>query len=59
MDNWTEIKEGNITLKHHSTSSEIELIWEDAESTQGMFFDYYEFESLVKAIEKTKVNNEK
>lgn len=53
MSGWIKEKEGNVTLVHHSTSSQIELILdEDKDYIKYLFLDYYEYEALKKIIEK-------
>ncbi len=60
--NWTEIKVNSVKIIHHSTSSSIEmLITTDEEIEQGkvekvtqiIWFDYYTFSDLKKAVNQT------
>ena len=62
MSNWTEYKEGDVKIKHHSTPSLIELtITTNEEFEQGkleeiketVWFDYGTFADLRKVINLT------
>jgi len=52
--NFAEVKDGQITIIHHSTSSIIEIISDhpDNISKTSLFLEYYEFDSLIKCISK-------
>lgn len=52
MSSWIKEKEGNVTLVHHSTSSQIEIIVEYKGDTNTFWLDYYEYGSLEKLILK-------
>jgi len=61
MSGWTEIENGDIKIKHHSTSSLIEMIiTKHEEIEQGKFvkfkqkvwFDYKTFSDLRKVMNK-------
>lgn len=62
MDLLSETQSGCVKIKHHSTSSTVEvIILSNEEKTQGgemeetkqsIFLDYTEFEDLSKAINK-------
>ena len=54
MENWTERREGNVLLIHHSTGSVVQVIIEGEGDSQVIWLDYYEFENLEKAILKTQ-----
>jgi len=64
MNGWTKIKHGDVTIKHHSTSSLIEMtITMDEEVEQGkvekvkqtVWFDYATFSDLREVINQTDV----
>lgn len=54
MSGWTKITVGDVTLKHSSTASVIELIVEDQDGKDSVWLDYYQFEQLKKAIKNTQ-----
>jgi hypothetical protein len=52
---WSKIRDGNILMIHHSTSStlEIRVYEEDSDRYNEIYMDYYELESLKRAIRQT------
>lgn len=53
MENWIKEQDGNVIMVHHSTSSVVELIVLDEDNkAKSLYMDYYDFESLVKVIQK-------
>jgi hypothetical protein len=63
MSGWTEIEVGKVKMIHHSTSSLVQIIVTDIEEyqpghyreeTNELWIDYYQFEDLKKAINKTE-----
>jgi hypothetical protein len=53
--NWAKIRDGNILLIHHSTSSiiEIRVYEEDSDKYNEIYIDYWELESLKRGLTKT------
>jgi hypothetical protein len=54
-----KIKEGDITITHHSTASVIQIIVSESEAEhknekQELWMDYYQWEQLKKAIAQTE-----
>jgi putative lipase involved disintegration of autophagic bodies len=54
-----KIKEGDITITHHSTASVIQIIVSESEAEhknekQELWIDYYQWEQLKKAIAQTE-----
>lgn len=54
MSGWLKIKEGDITLIHHSTASVIQVILEDENDKEELWMDYYQWNQLKKAIKETE-----
>lgn len=50
-----EATDGEVVIKHHSTSSVVEIICKESESS--LYLDYYEFESLIKIIDHIRFAN--
>ena len=59
MSGWTIVREGNVTLEHLSTSSQVKMTIEDypdghdqAPVYREYFFDYDEFDSLTRCVQE-------
>lgn len=54
--NFVEVTDGQITIKNYSTSNIIEIISNDPEDLKpaSLFLDWYEFESLMKCIDRLR-----
>lgn len=60
MTNIVKIKEGNVTFIHHSTASVVQIIVDNpAEEKASLFFDYFEWESLVKIVNQIEQDKTK
>ena len=62
MSGWTEREAGNVKIKHHSTSSQIEMTittmekiepGQSSEVKQTIWFDYETFTDLRKVVNQT------
>jgi hypothetical protein len=55
IPNFAEVKDGNVRIRHLSTSSTIEIMFEDEiNGTQAIYIEYHELDSLIKCIEQIK-----
>lgn len=57
MSGFTEATKNNISIVHHSTSSTIQLCFnEDGFTVADVWIDYSDFKDLVELVEKVKVS---
>lgn len=59
LPNFAEITDRTVTIKHHSTSSVIEIVLqtpENLEPTSSLFMDYSDFDSLIECIKSLETD---